>query len=68
MRREEKKTDIEIVLTEGRNRQIRRMAAAVGHRVLKLQRVAIGKLNLGDLPVGAMRILDDQEIKSLLQN
>jgi 23S rRNA pseudouridine2605 synthase len=57
---------LDIVLTEGRNRQIRRMAAAVGHKVRRLVRVALGELALGDLPAGACRILDDSERKRLL--
>jgi 23S rRNA pseudouridine2605 synthase len=46
---------LELVLSEGRNRQVRRMCAAVGHPVLELARVAIGALALGDLPPGAWR-------------
>jgi 23S rRNA pseudouridine2605 synthase len=52
---------LEVVLTEGRNRQLRRMAVAVGRKVLRLVRVRIGELDLGDLPAGACRILDDAE-------
>ncbi len=46
---------IEIVLTEGRNRQVRRMTAAVGHPTLRLVRVAIGPYTLEDLPPGTWR-------------
>ena len=42
--------EIEIVLREGRNRQLRRMAEAMGNRVLELSRVRVGSLELGDLP------------------
>lgn len=56
---------LEIVLDEGRNREIRRMLAAIGHKVRTLKRVAIGPLKLADLPVGAHRALTKQEIKSL---
>jgi 23S rRNA pseudouridine2605 synthase len=52
---------VEIVLTEGRNRQVRRMVRAVGRRVRRLVRVAIGGLELGDLPPGACRMLDEAE-------
>lgn len=48
-------------LYEGRNRQIRRMCEEVGLSVLSLTRVAIGKLTLGDLPVGHYRVLNNQE-------
>lgn len=55
---------IEMVLTEGRNRQVRRMWAALGWRVKRLVRVAIGGLELGDLPAGACRELDAAEVSS----
>ena len=48
---------LEIVLTEGRNRQVRRMCASVGHDVLELVRVAVGALALGDLAPGGWRTL-----------
>ena len=57
---------VEMVLTEGRNRQVRRMWAAVGHRVKRLVRVAIGGLRLGDLPVGSCRPLSATEVAKLL--
>jgi 23S rRNA pseudouridine2605 synthase len=59
-------TWLEIVLTEGKNRQVRRMGAAVGHEVVELVRVRIGRLGLGDLAPGAWRELDAQEVESLL--
>jgi 23S rRNA pseudouridine2605 synthase len=61
----EKNAWLEIVLVEGRNRQIRRMLAACGHDVLRLIRVAIGPLALGDLPKGGWRVLADAEIRAL---
>jgi 23S rRNA pseudouridine2605 synthase len=57
---------LEVVLTEGRNRQVRRMCAAVGHDVLTLVRVAIGRLELGELPQGAWRRLEADEVRHLL--
>jgi 23S rRNA pseudouridine2605 synthase len=57
---------VEMVLTEGRNRQVRRMWAAVGHRVRRLVRVAIGAYRLGDLPPGACRTLDAAAIRQLI--
>ena len=57
---------LEIVLDEGRNRQIRRLLEAQGIGVLRLVRVAIGGLVLGDLPKGAWRRLDEAEIAALL--
>ncbi len=57
--------EIEITLREGRNRQVRRMAEAVGNRVASLQRIAFGSLRLGDLPEGAARRLDAGEVERL---
>ena len=53
---------LEIVLTEGKNRQVRRMCAAIGHDVLDLVRVRIGGLGLGDLSPGCWRALEPHEI------
>lgn len=56
---------LEIVLTEGQNREIRRLMAKLGHKVQKLERVALGPVQLGDLPLGAHRALTLQEIDAL---
>lgn len=56
---------LQILLHGGRNRQIRRMMSARDLQVLRLIRVAIGPLKLGDLPKGAWRELDPQEIEAL---
>lgn len=56
---------IEIVLYEGKNRQIRRMTAAVGHPTLRLVRVAIGPVKLGDLPSGRWRPMTAEEESAL---
>ena len=58
-------TDLEIVLNEGRNREIRRLLARIGHKVLSLTRIAMGPLRLSDLPSGAHRSLTREEVKSL---
>ncbi|WP_281212515.1 23S rRNA pseudouridine(2604) synthase RluF [Shewanella insulae] len=55
----------EIILTQGLNRQIRRMSQALGYQVIDLKRVAIESLPLGDLPEGEMRELTEQEIAML---
>lgn len=62
-----KYTHFEITLTEGRNRQVRRMVEAVGARVMKLVRVQIGELRIGDLPIGTWRLLTRQELNRLRQ-
>jgi 23S rRNA pseudouridine2457 synthase len=59
---------LEMKLREGRKRQIRHMTAAVGLPTLRLVRVAIGSLTLGDLPPGAWRNLTYEEIRSLKAN
>lgn len=56
---------LEIVLDEGKNRQIRRLAKAAGFPVLRLVRVAIGDLVLGELPKGAWRVLSAGEVEAL---
>ncbi len=56
---------IKITLTEGRNRQIRKMTAAVGHPALRLMRTAIGELSLGALKPGDSRHLSEKEVKKL---
>jgi 23S rRNA pseudouridine2457 synthase len=56
---------IEITLIEGRNRQVRRMTAAVGHPTLRLVRVAVGDLPLGKLAPGEWRNLSGEELKVL---
>lgn len=65
LRAGEKNAWLEITLDEGRNRQIRRLLAACDIGVLRLVRVAIGTLTLGDLPKGKWRRLDAGEIAAL---
>ncbi len=55
----------EIVIHEGRNRQVRKMCAAIKHPVAQLQRVGVGALLLGNLPKGKYRYLTEKEIKYL---
>lgn len=56
---------LEIIIHEGRNRQIRRMCALAEMTVIRLQRVREGALVLGDLPLGKWRYLEDEEIALL---
>ncbi len=60
-------TWLSLTLREGRNRQVRRMTAAVGYPTLRLVRVAIGALHLQDLAPGCWRELSSQERRDLLQ-
>jgi pseudouridine synthase len=60
------RTVFEITITEGRNRQVRRMVEAIGSGVLELARVAIGPIRIGGLPAGRSRPLTANEVRSLL--
>lgn len=65
LRSGQKNTWLEIILDEGRNRQIRKLLAALGLEVLRLVRVSIGSLELGTLAKGQVRTLTDQEVRAL---
>jgi 23S rRNA pseudouridine2605 synthase len=56
---------IELTIREGRNRQVRRMAEAVGNEVLALERIRFASLSLGDLAEGGSRLLRDSELRRL---
>lgn len=58
---------LELTLTEGRNRQVRRMTAAIGHPTLRLIRTATGRFPLGDLPAGCWRELKAAEYAAVLE-
>jgi 23S rRNA pseudouridine2605 synthase len=58
-------TEMEITLKEGKNREIRRILARLGHKVQTLKRIAIGTLRLGEMPTGAYRRLTVEEIRKL---
>lgn len=57
-----------IILTQGLNRQIRRMCSFFGYKVVRLQRVRIMNISLGKLPLGRWRELDGQEVRGLLRD
>jgi len=58
---------IELILTEGKNRQVRRMTASVGHPTLRLIRVAVGDFQLADLPPGEWKVLSPEEMAAVLR-
>lgn len=58
-------TDILVTIHEGRNRQVRKMVAEVGHEVVMLRRIRFGPLKLGDLPRGMWRELTSEELNEL---
>lgn len=68
LRSEPEQSTLEVILREGRNRQIRRIASLLGHSVIDLQRVAIGGLALGSIAEGCWRELSRQEWRSLISS
>ncbi len=60
-----KATELEVTLREGKNREIRRIFARLGHKVQSLRRIAVGPLRLGETPPGAYRVLTREEVKKL---
>lgn len=65
LERREASTLVEVSITEGRKRQIRRMFSAVGSPVVELHRVRFGPIDLGNLAPGAVRELSDEEVGAL---
>ena len=63
--RSENETKLSITIHEGRNRQIRKMCAASGLKLVRLKRVAEGKLLLGDLKPGCWRYLEPDELQEI---
>lgn len=59
---------IEIIIHEGKNREVRKMCNSIGRKVLALHRSKIDKLNVKDLKIGKWRYLSKQEVKKLFQN
>jgi pseudouridine synthase len=57
---------VELELTEGKNREVRRLFESQGFTVKRLQRTQIGKIKLGELKLGRWRALTESEIKTLL--
>ncbi len=65
---DETSTGCDVTIVEGKNRQVRKMFEVVGHRVVTLQRISIGPLQLGGLPAGSTRRLTRQEIVQLRES
>jgi pseudouridine synthase len=66
VRRTEKYTWFELTISEGKNRQVRRMCEAIDRTVLKLVRIRIGQYSLGTLPVGEFIALGPGDLRKLL--
>ena len=60
-----KESHLVVTLTEGRNREVRRLFLAIGHEVTRLRRVQIGGLELGDLPPRAWRVVEPEELRKV---
>ena len=56
---------LRIIISEGRNRQVRRMCEKIGHPVRRLKRVAVGPIRLGELSLGEMRRLSRGQLQAL---
>ena len=65
LNKENKTSTLEIIIIEGRNRQVRKMCKEIGHKVISLKRIAIGKINIGNLKIGNFRYLTKDEIDYL---
>lgn len=61
-------TRLEIIIHEGKNRQVRRMCEAIGHKVLALHRSAIAGIGVKDIALGKWRYLSKEEVKEILQD
>lgn len=64
---ENNKTRLEIVIHEGKNRQVRRMCEAIGKHVLALHRTKIGNLSVKDIDIGKWRYLSEKEVAYLIK-
>ncbi|HLE08600.1 MAG TPA: pseudouridine synthase, partial [Thermodesulfobacteriota bacterium] len=67
IRKTEENSWIEITVTEGRNRLIKRMCMAVGHPVSKLKRIEFAGMGLGNLKIGEWRYLTEKEVERVLE-
>lgn len=65
MKREKSNCIVQIIIHEGKNRQVRKMCDAINHPVISLQRISIGKIKIGKLELGSFRYLNNDEIEYL---
>lgn len=65
LQRRKTSTLVEVIIHEGKKRQVRKMFQAVNHRVIHLKRTAYGDLRLGNLPIGKYRILTQNDLKKI---
>ena len=65
LKKDRAKALLEIIIHEGRNRQVRRMCEAIGHKVFKLKRSRFGSIKLGSLPPAKVRLLTPKEVENL---
>lgn len=65
VKKQKDSTWVEVTMTEGQNREIRRLFARVGHKIMKLERIGYGPLRLGRVPLGEYRDLSRNELASL---
>lgn len=65
LEKDNKYSTLKIIITEGRNRQVRKMCDAIGHKVVNLKRIAVDKINIGNLNIGEYRYLTKEEIAYL---
>ena len=68
LKRSKRETHLIVELTEGKNREIRRLMKAVGHEVTRLKRIAFGRIELGDLRPGQRRIISREELLAAFPN
>lgn len=68
LKKSRRETHLRVTLTEGKNREIRRLFGQLGHEVTRLKRIAFGGLSLGALPVGAYRELSQEELQRYFKN
>lgn len=65
IKKDKASSTVEIIIHEGKNRQVRKMCEAINHPVISLKRISIGKIKIGDLKLGCYRYLSNSEVEYL---